>query len=160
MAKKQIILGESDFRSNIIDNGYYVDKSLFIKDVVLGAKVYLFARPRRFGKTLNLSMLNYFYDNTEDYSGLFTNLKISSEPEIMQKQGKHPVIYMTFKDINKRTWEDCFRKMQDNILDLIYSFRFILNSDSISDLDRDLFQRILSRTADKADYERSLKRLL
>jgi len=159
MAKKQIILGESDFRSNILDNGYYVDKSLFIKDVVLGAKVYLFARPRRFGKTLNLSMLNYFYDNTEDNSKLFSELKIASEPEIMQKQGKHPVIYMTLKDVKSKTWEGCLRVISEIILEQIDSFNFILNCDRISGSDKDLFQRILSRTADRVDYERSLKRL-
>jgi len=160
MAKKQIILGESDFRSNILDNGYYVDKSLFIKDVVLGAKVYLFARPRRFGKTLNLSMLNYFYDNTEDNSKLFSELKIASEPEIMQKQGKHPVIYMTFKDVKQDTWNECLRDIFDEIYSLMYSFKQIINSDSMSEIDIDCCRRILSKTADKADYEKSLKKLL
>jgi len=158
--KKKLPIGESDFKTIITENGYFVDKSLFIKDVVDGAKVLLFTRPRRFGKTLNLGMLSYFYDNAEDNSKLWTNLKIASETDIMQKQGKHPVIYMTFKDVKNKVWEGCLRDMQDIVLYLTESFRLILNSESISNSDKDLFQRILSRTADKVDYERSLKRLL
>jgi len=161
MQKKKIPIGVSDFKTIITENGYYVDKSLLIKDVVDNlSTVLLFTRPRRFGKTLNLSLLSYFYDNQEDNAHLFTNLKIAKKTEIMKKQGKHPVIYMTFKDVKQYTWKECLRDMQDIILDLTESFKFILNSDCISDSDKALFQRILSRTADKTDYERSLKKLL
>jgi len=161
MQKKKIPIGVSDFKTIITENGYYVDKSMFISDVVDNlSPVLLFARPRRFGKTLNLSLLSYFYDNQEDNAHLFTNLKIAEKTEIMKKQGKHPVIYMTFKDVKQDTWKDCLRNMQDIILYLTESFNFILSCDRVSNSDKELFQRILSRTADKTDYEISLKRLL
>jgi len=158
--KKYLPIGVSDFKTIITENGYFVDKSLFIKDVVDNlSTALLFARPRRFGKTLNLGMLSYFYDNKEDNAHLFTNLKISSETEIMQKQGKHPVIYMTFKDVKQYTWNECLRDLFDEIYSLVYSFKKVINSDSVCDIDIDCCKRILMRTADKQDYEKSLKML-
>lgn len=105
--RKKLPIGYSDFRE-ILGNGefYYVDKSLFIKEILdSSALITLITRPRRFGKTLNLSMLKYFFEapipeaeNPFDASVLFRNLKIWNEPESYKlKQGKHPVIFLTFK---------------------------------------------------------------
>jgi len=159
MQKKKIPLGTSDFKTIITDNRYFVDKSLFIKDVVEGSDVLLFPRPRRFGKTLNLTMLKYFYDIKGDNADLFTQLKISEEKQIMEKQGRHPVIYITFKDVKNEKWVDCLRDMGDLILELVDSFNYILKSDRITDANKDYFQRLLSRTADKIDNEKALRKL-
>jgi len=159
MLKKRIPLGTSDFRTIIRENSYFVDKSLFIKDVVDGNRVLLFARPRRFGKTLNLSMLSYFFDNLEDNSELFTDLKISSEKAIMQKQGKHPVIYLTFKDVKEKTWIECLDGIYKLIYSLIYSFKQVINSESLVNIDITCCHKILSHTANKNDYANSLKAL-
>jgi len=160
MPKKKIPIGVSDFKTIITENGYYVDKSMFISDVVDNlCTVLLFARPRRFGKTLNLSMLSYFYDNMENNTHLFTNLKITEETEIMQKQGKHPVIYLTFKDVKFLTWKDCSRYMQETVSRLIDSFNYLLDSNAISSKVKSFFQRIIDNSADKIDYANALKTL-
>ena len=93
MKYKRTPIGISDFKKLRVGNCYWIDKSLFIKDVVESAEVLLYPRPRRFGKTINLSMLRYFYDCREDNSSLFSDLAISQEAEIMQKQGKYPVLF-------------------------------------------------------------------
>jgi len=156
-AKKKIPLGTSDFKTIITDNRYYIDKSLFIKDVVNGMDVLLFPRPRRFGKTLNLSMLRYFYDPAYKDSGLFDGLKITAEPDIMKKHSKHPVIYITFKDVKFNVWEDCYKIISDTISSLVNGFRYILDSELISEIDKDYCRQIISKKADKTDFARSLK---
>jgi len=120
--------------------------------------VLLFARPRRFGKTLNLSMLRYFYEKTtEDNAFLFEGLQISSHKDIMQKQGKYPVIYLTLKDVKDKTWEGCYRMLTKELYSLILSFKCELTSDILTDKDIGSCQNILSKTADEADYATSLK---
>ena len=102
--RKELNLGYSDFKNIIENDNYFVDKSLLIKEVIKAQKaVLLLPRPRRFGKTLNLSMLRYFFDISElENKKLFKNLKIwQCKNEIKQKQGKYPVIYLTFKDAKK-----------------------------------------------------------
>jgi len=157
--KKRIPLGESDFKSLITNNSYFVDKSLFIKDVEIGSKVLLFARPRRFGKTLNLSMLKYFYDIDEKNAELFNGLKITSEKEIMQKQGKHPVIYLTLSGAKFDTLEQTFKSIYQVIYGLVFSFKDLLTSEIVSKIDTDCCQNILSKTADSVDFANSLKTL-
>ena len=103
---KKLPIGLSDFKS-IIQNGfYYIDKTNFISEVLNnGASVILLPRPRRFGKTLNLSMLRYFFDINENNQELFQNLNISKNSEAMACLGKYPVIYITFKDIKENNFE-------------------------------------------------------
>ncbi|KLO22957.1 ATPase AAA [Marinitoga sp. 1197] len=97
---KRLPIGDSDFKTVIEDNAYYIDKSMLIKEIITGGRVILITRPRRFGKTLNISMLEYFFKNDEDNKHLFENLKIYEEKEIIEKHlNKYPVIYLTFKDL-------------------------------------------------------------
>jgi len=107
-------IGVSDFKKLREEKRYYVDKSLLIQKVwESGADVLLLPRPRRFGKTLNLSMLRYFFEKTEDSNAyLFDLLFISGQPEIMAHQGRYPLIYLTFKDVKESTWEDCLEKLK------------------------------------------------
>jgi len=159
MLEKRIVLGTSDFKTFITENFYFVDKSLLIKDVVQGSTVLLFPRPRRFGKTLNLTMLKYFYDMEEDNAHLFSHLKISNEKAIMQKQGKHPVIYITLKDVKNNNWKACYEGMAAIIAQLYSEFRYLLDSETIDELDKASMQRILNETAKESDNTGSLKRL-
>ncbi|WP_047267673.1 AAA family ATPase [Marinitoga sp. 1197] len=100
MKLKRLPIGDSDFKTVIEDNAYYIDKSMLIKEIITGGRVILITRPRRFGKTLNISMLEYFFKNDEDNKHLFENLKIYEEKEIIEKHlNKYPVIYLTFKDL-------------------------------------------------------------
>lgn len=110
---KKIPIGIDSFNEIISDNYYFVDKSLFIKNVIEdGSKVILIPRPRRFGKSLNMSMLKYFFTskNAEKNRELFNGLKIEEKTEIMKLQGKYPLIYISFKDVKELSWEMCYDK--------------------------------------------------
>ena len=110
MEKKAAPVGIENFKELIQDGYYYIDKTLLIDEILITkAKVTLFTRPRRFGKTLNMSMIKYFFDvkNKEENRKLFENLKISSS-KYMSEQGKYPVIFISLKDLRGNTWEKCF----------------------------------------------------
>ena len=117
MNKKAIPIGISDFKSFNDKNYYYVDKTLMIKDIINNkVLVTLFTRPRRFGKTLNLSMIKYFFEKTdEDNSYLFKDLNIwKAGGKYREHQGKYPVINLTFKDAKMNDWEKTLKlKIQD-----------------------------------------------
>jgi len=109
--KKGMPIGISDYKNLIDENTYYVDKTLFVKDIIDdSAKVLVLTRPRRFGKTLNLSMLYYYFSNSgDDNSYLFKDKKIfQQEQKYISEQGKYPVIYITLKDVKESTYEKTF----------------------------------------------------
>ena len=109
---KRLPIGISDFRRVITDNNYFVDKSLIIQELInSNAQVTLLPRPRRFGKTLNLSMLRYFFENREDDKELFRELKIYKTSEFREHIGKYPVIFLSFKDIKQRNFESSYNKL-------------------------------------------------
>lgn len=125
--KKALPIGLSDFKSIIEENYYYVDKTDLISNLLYdGAKVNLFTRPRRFGKTLNMSMLKHFFDieNGEENRKLFEDLKIS-DSEYMTEQGKYPVIFISFKNLEEEDWNNCLRKIKNLIGDLYNEFEFL-----------------------------------
>ena len=112
--KKIIPIGISDYKEMLDYNYYYVDKTSMLKDIIdFRCKVSLFTRPRRFGKTLNLSMIKYFFEKTEeDNSYLFKDKKIWQFGErYQQHQGKYPVISLTFKDTRMNTWEETYNAL-------------------------------------------------
>ena len=107
-------LGIDDFKKIVEGSYYYFDKTKIIEELLInGSEVTLFTRPRRFGKTLNMSMLKYFFDvrNREENKALFNDLYISKS-EWMVKQGEYPVIFVSFKDIKKSTWESSYEKIR------------------------------------------------
>ncbi|MBF0102543.1 MAG: AAA family ATPase, partial [Desulfobacterales bacterium] len=112
--KGTLPIGVSDFKKLREENRYYVDKSLLIQKVwEAGSDVLLFPRPRRFGKTLNLSMLRYFFEKTDDLNAsLFNGLFIFQQPEMMAHQGQYPLIYLTFKDVKEMTWDNCLSHLR------------------------------------------------
>ena len=125
--KKALPIGLSDFKSIIEENYYYVDKTDLISNLLYdGAKVNLFTRPRRFGKTLNMSMLKHFFDieNGEENRKLFEDLKIS-DSKYMTEQGKYPVIFISFKNLEEEDWKNCLRKIKNLIGDLYNEFEFL-----------------------------------
>ena len=110
---KKLPIGLSDFKELIEENYYYFDKTNFIDEVIKdGSKVKLFARPRRFGKTLNMSMLKYFFDirEAEENRKLFKNLYIE-KTENFREQGQYPVVFLSLKDLKATTWEEMERKI-------------------------------------------------
>ena len=127
MRKKAIPVGIEDFKELIQDEYYYVDKTLLIDEMLMNkSKVTLFTRPRRFGKTLNMSMLKYFFDveDKEENKKLFENLKVS-DSEYMSEQGKYPVIFISLKDLKGDTWEECLKRLKLFIFDLYVEFEYI-----------------------------------
>lgn len=126
--RKQLPIGASDFRKLREDDCYYVDKSLFIREITeTPAEVILLPRPRRFGKTLNLSMLRYFFENTdEDRKYLFNGLAIRNNECFDMYCGKYPVIWLTFKDLKEASWKDLYRHFTNLIRDEFLRHEFLL----------------------------------
>ena len=118
--KKGLAIGKSDFKEIITRNAYYIDKTKFIEEIIEDLSEFkLFTRPRRFGKTLNLSMLKYFFDleNAEENKKLFDNLYISKS-EYMEHQGQNPVIFISMKNAEAESWEDSFSNIKNLVSDL------------------------------------------
>ena len=157
--KKPLPIGIDDFKTIIEEDYYYADKTKMIERLLDdGAGVTLFTRPRRFGKTLNMSMLNYFFNlkNKEENRKLFENLYISKS-KYMNQQGEYPVIYLSFKDIKALNWEKCYFMTKRLITYLYNEFEFLrekLNKKDLSDFDKVWLDE------EGADWENSLKNLL
>lgn len=158
---KRISLGYSDFKRTIEDNYYLVDKTLFIKEVVEdGSAVILLPRPRRFGKSMNMSMLKYFFEKTEESNKeLFKDLKIYKDKEVMAKQGQYPVIFITLKDVKDSSYDKTVEKIKDIIIEEYTKYIKLLDADILEKPEKAYFQRIIDREASEGEYELSLKNL-
>lgn len=156
---KKLPIGVSDFKSIIDENYYFIDKTLFIKEIIDdGSRVILLPRPRRFGKTLNMSMLKYFYEKDNiDNSYLFKDLNISKEKEIMNNQGKYPVIYLTFKDEKHSDWETCKNSFKRIVKDEFSKHDYILDGSVLKDYEKDEIVEILRGKAPYEVYLNGLK---
>jgi hypothetical protein len=157
-------IGVSDFsklRTNL--NNTYVDKSLFIRDIIdRGEEVTLITRPRRFGKTLNLSMLKYFFSCNEAHSAqLFDGLKIrEAGEEYWQEQGQYPVIFITLKSVNGKDFATAYGKMAGLVAKCYREFAYLLTAEGILDEnEKKFFQRITEETATQSEVEDSIHRL-
>ncbi len=160
--RKRLNLGHSDFKDIIQNNNYFVDKSLLIEEVIEAEKsVLLLPRPRRFGKTLNLSMLRYFFDKSEpENKELFKDLKIrQTDEDIKRHCCKYPVIYLTFKDAKAETWEGTLNHIKLEIAKAYKQHMYLLDSNILYDYEKQMFIDLLSRKADEFDYEISIKQL-
>ena len=153
--KKKLPIGISDFKEIIENNYYYFDKTKFIENILEdGSKVKLFTRPRRFGKTLNISMLKYFFDikNKDENRKLFENLEISKS-EYFEKQGNFFVISISFKNYDAESWESGFNTIKNEIKFLYNEFYLIrdnLNQSDLADFDAIWLKK------DNADWINSL----
>ena len=153
-------IGESDFRGLRIRDNYYIDKTMYIKDVIDNqARVVLVTRPRRFGKTLNMSMLKYYFDiNQKDSKDIFKGLKIMEQEEKYTSQlGAYPVIYVTLKDAGLPNYEYMIMQMKTIMMEVFYEHRHIIESDKILEGERNLFKKITSATATDIDLINSIK---
>ena len=156
MRKKAVPVGIEDFERIVREDYYYVDKTLLIEELLINrAPVTLFTRPRRFGKTLNMSMIKYFFDvkNKEENKKLFENLKISNS-EYMSEQGKYPVIFISLKDLKGNSWKECLKRLKLFIFDLYIEFEYI--REKMNEWDKRKFEKVLYEQED-ADYIMSLK---
>ena len=126
---KKIGIGVSNFKKIIEGDYYYFDKTSFIDEIIQdGAEVKLFTRPRRFGKTLNMSMLKYFFDikGAEENRKLFKGLYIEKK-ESFKEQGQYPVIFLSLKDLKARTWKEMERKIIITLSDFFSEYEYLLN---------------------------------
>ena len=157
---KKIALGQSDFKTIIEDDRYFVDKTLLIKEFLEDpSQIILIPRPRRFGKTLNLSMIRYFVEKCdEDRRHLFNNLLIEKEEDIMKRQGIYPTIYLTFKDEKHDDFNILVKRLNYYLIDIYNQFKHIY--DYLKDeSDKNFFRKIQSGKASKDDIEIALRKL-
>ncbi len=137
---KRITTGTENFKEFMDKNYYYVDKTILIDDV-LSDKVMLYTRPRRFGKTLNMSMLYYFFSNQEKENAyLFDNLNVSKHQHLMIHQNQYPVIFLSLKDMNANTFQSQIYIFANLITSIIDKYADIQDSNFISDRDKNVFQ--------------------
>ena len=161
MVEKGIGIGESDFKGLRLRNNYYIDKTMYIKDIIDNeSRVILVTRPRRFGKTLNMSMLKYYFDCTQkDNKALFKGLKIMEQEEkYTSRLGAYPVIYVTLKDAGLMNYEMMLMQLKTIMMEVYYEDRHLLEGE-ISEGERNIFNRILSAEATDIDLMNSLKML-
>ena len=142
---KKIGIGYENYKEFIDNDMYYIDKTLLIRDIIqLGGKVTLFTRPRRFGKTLALSMLRTFFELEYDREGgiidkekYFEGKKImNASPEILEKMGKYPVINLSLKSARQPDFKTSFIKMREDIVYEIRRHDYLLKSEKLSDEER------------------------
>lgn len=159
--KKPLPIGISDYRM-AVSGYYYIDKTLLIKELLdYHPLVSLFTRPRRFGKTLNMDMLRVFFENTvEDTSIYFKGTNIWAAGEKYRKeQGRYPVIFLTFKDVKYNTWEETKINLYSVIQAEYRRHIYLLESDRITDIDRQYINKMLLGTLDPALWAGTLANL-
>ena len=161
--RKTIQIGTSDFKKLIEGKNYFVDKSLLIKEFIENsADIILTPRPRRFGKTLNLSMLRYFFDirTKNETKDLFKDLKIENEKEIMKLQGEYPVIFITFKNQKHLSYDDFKIGIQMLLSNLYKEHEYLLESNNLSEFDKADFKEIISRKAPVGIFSEAISNLM
>ena len=154
---KRIGIGVSDFKHLIEEDFYYFDKTKFIDEIIKdGAQVKLFTRPRRFGKTLNMSMLKYFFDikEAEENRKLFKNLYIE-KTETSKEQGQYPVVFLSLKDLKATTWEEMERKIIITLSDFLSEYEYLLNE--LSGINFENLKNIIYKEAGIDDLTTTLK---
>ena len=154
---KRLAIGVSDFKKIIEEDFYYFDKTKFIEEIINdGSEVKLFTRPRRFGKTLNMSMLKYFFDikNREENKEIFKDLYIE-KTEAFKEQGQYPVIFLSLKDLKALTWEQMEKAIKSAISRLFSEYKYLLND--LDKFDTLTFENILLKNTELEDLKEALK---
>ncbi|NJO03247.1 MAG: AAA family ATPase [Bacteroidia bacterium] len=158
---EKLPIGISDFKQVKEEGYYYVDKSLFIKEVLDNVKIILLTRPRRFGKTINLSLLRYFFEKANtDTSYLFKDLKIWKEGgPYTRHQGQYPVIFLTFKGVKEDNWEKTYEWFRNIIAEEFKDHSYLLKNNFLTGDEKTLFKKIINRNASELEYKNSLRTL-
>ncbi len=154
--KKLVPIGISDFKELKSGNYYYVDKTMLIKDVFESGKAVLVTRPRRFGKTLNLSMLRYFLTSDSNNADLFVDTQIWAHESYRDLQGQFPVIFITFRDITQSTYENMLKKIAYAIADEFERFSYLVEGDILKPYEKERFNRISAEQSTIIDLGSSL----
>lgn len=167
--KKRLPIGIDDFRKIVEEHYFLIDKTLLIKELIdRGSAVFILPRPRRFGKTLNMHMIQCFFEipiacsynpHAEPLAYLFQDKKIWQYENICVKQGKFPVIAITLKDVRATSWAMCYEKIIDLIATEYRRHNYLANSSVLDEFQQEIFKKIIAKTASEADYQNSLKHL-
>ena len=158
VGKKKLPIGIENFKELQTEDFYYIDKTYFIRDLLAGwAKVNLFTRPRRFGKSLNMSMLKCFFELGTDRN-IFKDLNISKETAVCEAyMGKFPVIFLSLKGINADTYESALEMAVQNIRGEARRFQYLLDSDRLTSYDKEAFTELLQEHMTEGTLCSSLK---
>ena len=158
--KKRLPVGLENFEQIIKDNYYYVDKTGLISELLRnGGMVNLFTRPRRFGKTLNMSMLEYFFSIEGDKS-IFDDLEILKDPKLCDEyMGKYPVISVSLKGINAAAYEGAFDFAVQIMQRAAEAFQFLCDSECLSEHDKEAYKKLLDSNMSEAVFCSGLRRL-
>ena len=159
---KGIGIGTSDFKKMRVQDFYYIDKTMYIKDIIDNkSEVLLVTRPRRFGKTLNMSMLKYYFDiDQKDSRQLFDGLKIMQQDEkYTSKLGAYPVIYLTLKDVNDTNYKNMLLNLKTALLSVFREHRYLLESDKIYEDEKERIKDILFCREDEVALKVAIKEL-
>ena len=154
---KKVPIAVEDFKEIIEQDYYYVDKTKFIEDILNdGAKVKLFCRPRRFGKTLNMSTLKYFFniENKDENRKLFNGLYIENSP-LIEEQGKYSVIFLSLKGITASTWEGAVKNIRDKIFKLYNEYDGKINH-VLTENENKIFNKFAGKESDEEELKTSL----
>ena len=151
---RPIAIGTDDFKEIIESNSLFIDKTLFIKDIIDDTgKVLLFPRPRRFGKSLNMSMINYYFNNSYDSKYLFDGLNISKcEDKYLMEMNKYPVISLSLKDCKESSYLEFLNSFKNIIANLYDKYTYLLESDLIKEVDKKYFERCLNYEEEELLY--------
>ena len=156
-------VGKDDYEDLMTSTAYAIDKSLLIEEIINSEfKINLITRPRRFGKTLALSMLKYFFErplNDKDYKHLFNNTKIAATPYFSKYQGKYPVIFITLKGVRESSWQEMRKSLVHLISEECAHHSYLLKSEKLTNEQKQDLQALISRQADDTLLRNSLKLL-
>ena len=156
--KKIVPVGIRDFKYLKEHNFYYVDKSLLIKDLAAKGRAYLIPRPRGFGKTLNLSMLRYFYEKGANSTAyLFEDLKIWQHEEFRKEQGQYPVIFVSFKEIFQSSYNEMLSHFGNVISLECKRHPELMTSSKLDENEKGRFQRLCTEKGSEFELANSLK---
>lgn len=161
---KMIVVGNDIFDQFIKDDGYYVDKTELLFELVAKSrnKVTLFTRPRRFGKTLTMSMMENFFDIQRDSTDVFHGLAITKEhPDFCKEwMNQYPVLFLSLKDVEGRNFEIAYDKLKSVISDVCKKHAYLENSTKVDPDDAEKFRRLKAEKGEESDVQNSLKTIM
>lgn len=156
-------VGESNFADLRKSDKYYVDKTAIVYELVEETenKVTLFTRPRRFGKTLMMSMISNFFSIRKDSKELFEGLNITEHKEFCEKwMNQYPVLFLSFKDVEAESFEGAYKMLQTRLADVCKELDFLLKEIVVNSADREIFKELMYGTAEENDVKNSLKTIM
>ena len=158
---KKVSVGISDFKTMIVEDYYYIDKTMYIKEIIDNSdRVILVTRPRRFGKTLNMSMLHYYFDITRNSQNLFKGLKImDAGDEYTSKMNGYPCIYLSLANVDDANYENMILSLKSAVHEAYLEHMYLLESDKIYDFEKEQIKNIMYARINEIELKDSIRDL-